>query len=61
MRSLMKSVTLCIGIILLTLPTYAVEKMTATQLIDLAKSHSAALREALVATFDAKDLKNGSA
>jgi len=57
----MRSVTLGIGIIVLTLPAYAAEKMTARQLIDLAKSHSAELREALVATFDGKDLKNGSA
>jgi len=35
--------------------------MTAPQLIDLAKSNSANLREAITATFDARDLKEGTA
>jgi len=39
----------------------AAEKMTAPQLIDLAKSNSANLREAITATFDARDLKEGTA
>ena len=35
--------------------------MSAPQLIDLAKSNSANLREAITATFDARDLKEGTA
>ena len=41
--------------------TFASEKSTATQLIELAKTPGAALREAVTATFDAKDLKEGTA
>jgi enterochelin esterase-like enzyme len=37
------------------------EKPTATQLIELAKSNSPALREAIAAALDAKDLKEGKA
>jgi enterochelin esterase-like enzyme len=37
------------------------EKMSATQLIDLAKSNNGGLRDAITATFDAKDLKEGTA
>jgi enterochelin esterase-like enzyme len=37
------------------------EKRSAPQLIDLAKSNSGGLREAIDATFDAKDLKEGTA
>lgn len=40
---------------------FAAEKSTALQLIELAKSNSASLREAITATFDAKDLKEGTA
>jgi enterochelin esterase-like enzyme len=39
----------------------AAEKSTATQLIELAESPGAALQAAIVATFDAKDLKEGTA
>lgn len=39
----------------------AADKMTAPQLIELAKSNSAGLRDALIATFDSKDLKDGTA
>ena len=42
-------------------PAVAAEKMTAPQLIDLAKSNSANLRDAITASFDAKDLKEGTA
>ncbi len=35
--------------------------MTAPQLIDLARSNSAGLRQAITASFDAKDLKEGTA
>jgi enterochelin esterase family protein len=37
------------------------EKRSAQQLTDLASSHSANLKEAIIATFDAKDLKEGTA
>jgi len=51
------------GLLLLSFiaPAIAAEKMTAPQLIDLAKSNSANLREAITATFDARDLKEGTA
>lgn len=39
----------------------AAEKVTAPELIDLAGSNPAGLRDAIVATFDAKDLKEGTA
>ncbi|HZW05306.1 MAG TPA: alpha/beta hydrolase-fold protein [Candidatus Nitrosotalea sp.] len=39
----------------------AAQKRTALQLIDLANSHNPNLREAIVASFDAKDLKDGTA
>ncbi len=39
----------------------AAEKMSATQLIELAKSHSPNLRNAITDSFDAKDLKEGTA
>ncbi|MGA9813355.1 MAG: alpha/beta hydrolase-fold protein [Terriglobales bacterium] len=42
-------------------PAIAAEKMSAPQLIDLAKANSASLREAITSTFDAKDLKEGTA
>jgi hypothetical protein len=41
--------------------TFAAEKSTATQLIELAKTPGPALREAITATFDTKDLKEGTA
>ena len=45
----------------LTLPAVAQQKLSAPQLIDLANAHSPTLREAIAATFDAKDLKEGTA
>ena len=42
-------------------PAFAAEKLSAPQLIDLAKSNKAGLRDAITATFDAKDLKEGTA
>ena len=39
----------------------AAEKSTATQLVELAKGGSPALREAITSTFEAKDLKEGTA
>ena len=40
---------------------FAAEKLSAPQLIDLAKSNGPALRDAINSTFDAKDLKEGTA
>ncbi len=42
-------------------PAYAVDKLSAPQLIDLAKSNPAGLQDAITATFEAKDLKEGTA
>jgi enterochelin esterase family protein len=42
-------------------PAFAAEKMSATQLIDLAKSNPNRLLSAIHTTFDAKDLKEGTA
>jgi len=42
-------------------PAIASEKRSAPELINLANSHSASLREAISATFDAQDLKEGTA
>jgi len=44
-----------------TAPALGAEKMSAPQLIDLAKSNPAGLREAITSSFDAKDLKEGTA
>jgi enterochelin esterase-like enzyme len=41
--------------------TFAAEKSTAPQLIELAKSNSPALHDAITTTFDPKDLKEGTA
>jgi enterochelin esterase-like enzyme len=40
---------------------FAGEKLSAPQLIDLANSHNAGLRDAVSTSFDAKDLKDGTA
>lgn len=45
----------------LSIPAIAAEKMSAPQLIDLAKSNHAGLGDAITGTFDAKDLKEGTA
>jgi enterochelin esterase-like enzyme len=48
--------------LILTVPaTRAADKSNAAQLADLAKTGGAKLREAIIATFDAKDLKEGTA
>lgn len=44
-----------------TSPAPAADKLTATQIIELAKSASPSLRDAITSTFDAKDLKEGTA
>jgi enterochelin esterase-like enzyme len=41
--------------------SFAAEKMSAPQLINVANSNPAGLREAITSTFDAKDLKEGTA
>ncbi len=43
----------------LVLPAFASEKLTAPQLIELANHHSESLRDAIPATFDEKNLKEG--
>jgi enterochelin esterase-like enzyme len=48
-------------ILLLIVPTFAAEKSDATQLIELAKSNSPNLRDAITASLDAKNLKDGTA
>jgi enterochelin esterase-like enzyme len=47
--------------VLVLASAFAAEKRSAQQLTDLAKSHSPALQEAITASFDAKDLKEGTA
>lgn len=42
-------------------PSFAAEKSTALQLIELAKSESPSLKEAISSSFDAKELKEGTA
>jgi enterochelin esterase-like enzyme len=42
-------------------PAFAVEKSTVTQLIELARSNSPALKGAIIDTFDGKELKEGTA
>ena len=42
-------------------PAFAADKLAAPQLIALANSHSPALRDAISASMDAKELKNGTA
>jgi enterochelin esterase-like enzyme len=43
------------------IPMFSAEKMTAPQLIELAKSRKPVLRDAITATFDVKNLKDGTA
>jgi hypothetical protein len=45
----------------LAIPAFAAEKLSAPQLIDLANSNNAGLQDAIVASFEAKDLKEGTA
>jgi enterochelin esterase-like enzyme len=47
--------------LLLGNPAFPAEKSTATQLIQLAKSNSPILKDAITNTFDAKELKDGTA
>jgi enterochelin esterase-like enzyme len=57
-RSTLFFISACIC---LSASAFAADKSSATQLIDLAKSNSAALREAITATFDPKTLAEGTA
>lgn len=45
----------------LFVPAFAAEEMSASQLIKLAREESGGLREAITATFEAKELKEGTA
>src|SRR5208282_6005360 len=47
--------------LLLICPAFAEDKSNATQLIELAKSNNPSLGNAIISTFDAKDLKDGTA
>jgi enterochelin esterase-like enzyme len=47
--------------VLLGDPAFAADKSTATQLIELAKTNSPALKDAIANTLDAKELKDGTA
>src|SRR5271165_7590460 len=47
--------------ILMLASAFAADKRSALQLIDLASSHSPGLRDAITSSFDAKDLKEGTA
>src|SRR5580693_2404514 len=48
-------------VLLFTTSAFAAEKSTALQLIELAKTNSPALKDAITNTFDAKELKEGTA
>ncbi len=52
--------TIALFLLLIT-SAFAAEKLTAPQLAELAKSNTAALGPAIAATFDSKDLKEGTA
>lgn len=59
-----RQLSLCLATVLLLLPmppAVAAEKSTAVQLIELARSQSPALKDAIASTLDAKELKDGTA
>jgi enterochelin esterase-like enzyme len=60
-RSLSIAVKLALFSSVLAASGFSAEKSTAPQLIELAKSSSPGLHDAITATFDAKDLKEGTA
>jgi enterochelin esterase-like enzyme len=60
-RSLSIALNLTLFSFVLVASAFAAEKSTAPQLIELAKSNSPALYDAITATFEAKDLKEGTA
>lgn len=47
--------------LILSLPAFAAEKKTASELIELARTHDATLQDAITATFTIKDLESGTA
>jgi hypothetical protein len=55
------AVRLALCSLILVASAFAAEKSTTPQLIELAKSNSPGLHDAITATFDAKDLKDGTA
>lgn len=57
----MAAAALAIGLASSAAPARAAEKSNAIQLIELAKTAGPALHDAITATFDAKDLKEGTA
>ncbi len=48
-------------LLILSVPVFAAEKKTASDLIELARTHSPALADAIAATFSTKDLEAGTA
>jgi enterochelin esterase-like enzyme len=58
LRLTLRALSICL---VLTMPALAAEKLSAPELIDLARNHSANLHDAITASFDAKDLKEGTA
>ncbi len=61
MRRLRGFGILCILWLWLGVPAFAAEKSNATQLIEMAKANSPGLRDAIMASLDAKELKQGTA
>jgi enterochelin esterase-like enzyme len=61
LRKLISAALLSIFALTMTTAAFGAEKSTASQLIALANSNNPALRDAITATFDAKDLKEGTA
>ena len=51
----------CLVVVCLMTSAFAAEKRSAPQLIELAKSNSSGLRDAITASFEAKDLTGGTA
>ena len=60
-RSLNVAAKLALFSFAFAVSSFAAEKSTAPQLIELAKSNSPALHDAITATFEAKDLREGTA
>jgi enterochelin esterase-like enzyme len=60
-RSLKIAAKVALSSLAFAVSSFGAEKSTAPQLIELAKSNSPALHDAITATFEAKDLKEGTA
>jgi len=58
-----KYISLAASLVLILIPSqsFAADKLSATQLIDLARSKGAGLHDGITATFSGKDLKEGTA